>query len=116
MGGKIDDANKHLAEALRIEPNNDETHYIMGLVWRSQARPKEAERSFKKAIAINPNNAKAHGNLAIVLLQQNQIDEGERHFLEAARLTRAPVRPLMRYGRARSRHCQPKNGGASRAS
>ena len=86
VGGKIDEANKHLAEALRIEPNNDETHYIMGLVWRSQARPKEAERSFKKAIAINPNNAKAHGNLAIVLLQQNQIDEGERHFLEAARL------------------------------
>ena len=42
-GGPLQETVQHLQEALRLDPNDDETHYLSGLLLRSQKHLPEAE-------------------------------------------------------------------------
>src|SRR5438552_16221325 len=70
--GKPADAIEHFRQALRIQPENAETHNNWGVALTQQGKPAEAIEHFRRALRIQPENADAHNNLARALAQQDK--------------------------------------------
>ena len=85
LGQRID-ALGHFRAAADIQPDNDEAHYFLGLVFRLQRKLSEAASEFEKVVRINPDHYKAHGNLGLIRMEQGKLVEAEAHFRSALRI------------------------------
>jgi hypothetical protein len=79
-------ALNYLQTALRLDPNLDEAHYYLGLVWRRQNRLDQAKAAFLNALRLNPQNAKAAGNLGFIFYAEGNLAEAEAHLSHALSL------------------------------
>ena len=61
--------------ALRLNPNDANTHYSLGVVLKKKGDLEGAVRSFLAALRLNPNDASAHNNLRIVLKKKRNITQ-----------------------------------------
>jgi tetratricopeptide (TPR) repeat protein len=59
-------AEKSLAQAIKIAPDNAAAHFNLGLLQAEQNRVKEAERELRQAIRLDPKLAAAAYNLCIL--------------------------------------------------
>lgn len=84
--GEVAQAQKHLAEALRIKPDYDKAFYDLGAIWLNQNRLVEAKKAFETVVHFNPSDYQAYGNLGIICLRQGQLDDAERHLRMAVQL------------------------------
>jgi Tfp pilus assembly protein PilF len=110
----VDEAVEHLKKALRIRPEDAQTHYNLGVALVEQGWVEAAIEHFDKALEIDPElvdarknlvfvldqavqgyrralqstpqNAEMHNNLGVLLLRKGEIDEAIRHFAEAVRI------------------------------
>ena len=81
--GQYLDAEKHLREAIRLNPKYDSAHNNLSIVLVEQGQYQDAERHLREAIRLNPKFAKAHSNLGAVLLTRGAYAEAARHLREA---------------------------------
>ena len=65
--GALEEGRAHLAEALRIKPNNASVHYNLGLWLAMEGKPAESAAQYREAIRLRPNYPKALNNLAWML-------------------------------------------------
>jgi Tfp pilus assembly protein PilF len=86
QGGKTNEALRFLQRAAQLQPEYDEPHYYLGLLYRTQRKLDEARREFQIALQFNPGNNKTHGNLGLVLMELGDIDGAEKSFVAALRL------------------------------
>ena len=80
-------ARKHLAKALRADPDFAEAHLELGTAHFRMGAVEEARREFQRAVELDPKLGLAWGNLATLLFQAKSYDEAEaaaRHGLETA--------------------------------
>ena len=76
-----------LTEAIRINPNDPETHCKLGLFLQERGEIESAIASFREAIQINPDYAEPHYNLGSILdLERGQLAEAIAEYREAIRL------------------------------
>ncbi|MFH1059639.1 MAG: tetratricopeptide repeat protein [Pseudomonadota bacterium] len=90
--GQFDQAERHLREALKQNPNLPDALTNLGSILLRQERFEEAIDANQRAIAFSPEFAMAHNNLALALLALDREDEARTHVAEAQRLG-YPVHP-----------------------
>jgi tetratricopeptide (TPR) repeat protein len=86
LAGRVEDAEPHLAEAVRLRPSDEEPVYFQGIARRMRGRPEEALERFRAAVRLNPAHARAHGNAGLVLLERGDLDGAAAAFEAALRL------------------------------
>jgi len=102
---KLDDAIRHLSEALRLAPqglddqyNPIVMNYHLGEAMVHAGQTKEAIGYLSRVIATDPNHAQAHYKLAIALADQGKIDEPVEHYREAVRIQpNVDTSPVLHY-------------------
>jgi tetratricopeptide (TPR) repeat protein len=70
-----DEAFKSLSEAIRLKPDDANSHAELGLFLKSQGKLDEAIAECREAIRICPTYAEAHCNLAGILRRQGKFAE-----------------------------------------
>jgi tetratricopeptide (TPR) repeat protein len=90
---KIDEAARHLTEALRQMPNGlDEQytptrlHFHLGEALLLSGRSEEARAHLARAIELDPDHAEAHYRLAQALADLGRTDEALPHYAKAVKL------------------------------
>lgn len=83
LGDDNQGALHEFQQALSLKPDFDEAYYQIGVLFRSQNRPKDAERAFLKTLEINPGHSRALGNVGLILLEQQRIKEAKVYFKRA---------------------------------
>jgi Tfp pilus assembly protein PilF len=84
--GRLEEARKEFAEALRLNPNHTSAHNNLGLLLLRQGALEDAWKEFSEVLRLNPNHADAHNNLGLILLRQGRTEEARQEFSEAVRL------------------------------
>jgi protein O-GlcNAc transferase len=62
-----DEAEECLLKALKLDPDNEETHHHLGRVYKAKGQFDTAEKQFKRAIEINPKYVFAYAELGELL-------------------------------------------------
>lgn len=86
-------------ESLRLNPNDGETHRLVGDVYLFlMHKPQEAMTAYQHAIQLNPTDFEAHRLLGMSLEQTQQDEQARIHFAESVRLAPQYVPAHMAYG------------------
>jgi Flp pilus assembly protein TadD len=64
---QIDEAIRQFQEAIRLKPDDAESHNNLGTAFYQQGRTDEAIRQFEEALRLKPDYADARKNLAVAL-------------------------------------------------
>lgn len=76
-----------LKEKIRKNPNNAETHFLLGEAYRSLSKSQEAIAEFKEAVRIKPDYAESHVHLGMIYdIPLNKPHEAMAAFKEAIRI------------------------------
>src|SRR6185295_9429797 len=59
-----------LAEAARLDPNDDQAHFLLGCLFYYRDRPAEAIREWEAAVKVNPGNFSAARALGLGYAEQ----------------------------------------------
>jgi Flp pilus assembly protein TadD len=54
MEGRLEEAEKHLRESIRLRPDQAPSRYYLGVVLKERGRAAEAEAEFEAARQIDP--------------------------------------------------------------
>jgi tetratricopeptide (TPR) repeat protein len=84
--GRASDAAAEFSQAIRLQPDNADAHYNLGIALEQADRVQEAVGEFKETIRLRPDDADAHFNLGIALATLGQIDKSVAEFSEALRI------------------------------
>lgn len=94
--GKTRDAEKYLAKAASLLPNDAELACDLGYIYYLDHRLEMAEKTLRAALEINPDHARASNNLALVLCDQEKDQEA----FELFRKVNGPARAYANLGYA----------------
>ncbi len=83
---RLDEAQAHYEEAIRLQPGVPEPHYNLGLALARLNRRAEAINQYQEALRLQPDYAEAHNNLGNALLATGRREEAAAHYEEAVRL------------------------------
>ena len=75
--GRLKESLAPMQSAVKLGPQDAESHSNLGVVLKQLGRLDEAEASYKKAIAIKPDYAGVHSNLGAMLKEIGRLDEAE---------------------------------------
>lgn len=88
---KFADAAKSFANALKLDPNNRQSHIELGGLLLSANRGAEAEKHFGTVLQITPNDPELIQKFAIAQLQQNKFTEARKALNQVISLSPNPV-------------------------
>jgi len=80
QAGRVQDAQSHLNEALRLAPDDAEAHSNLGTVMQMQGRLTDAALHLSAAVRLKPNDDRVRFNLANGLTAAGKSDEAIREF------------------------------------
>ncbi len=80
---RIDEAVKHLNEALRFNANHHDVYGNLGFALIQQRKYDQATINLKKALEIKPDFAEAHNDMGRIMALQGRFEEAATHFSEA---------------------------------
>jgi protein O-mannosyl-transferase len=84
--GRLEEASRHLSEAVRLRPESAEAKHALGQVRADQRNIGEALTLFSDAVRLKPDLAEAQNDLCMALLVQRKSAEAVNHCAEAVRL------------------------------
>jgi polysaccharide export outer membrane protein len=64
--GKLEEAIDAFKQAIKLQPNDPQTHYMLGMAYSDAKAYKESSESFKRAIRFWPDWPQAHFRLGVV--------------------------------------------------
>jgi len=68
---KLDLAEKHFREAIRINPKDFKSYFELGILLAKEKKYKDAFMSLNMSIKINPKFADGHYELAVLLMNKS---------------------------------------------
>jgi tetratricopeptide (TPR) repeat protein len=74
-------------EAVRLQPEDSEMRFNLGLALLDQNHAERAEEQFTNCIRLKPDETKSHYRLAVALARQHKVNEAISQYREALRLT-----------------------------
>lgn len=106
--GRLDDAEQHLRQALKLEPGLSGARLTLARVLLSKGDATAAGEVCREILARDPNNVEALFELGAMRLDEGQFSDAKR-YLEKAR-SRAPkdVRILLKLARLRNVQLDPE--------
>jgi Tfp pilus assembly protein PilF len=72
---KLDEAQKHVSEALKLAPGNPEVLYVQGVVYMRRSNWAKAQSVLETANQIDPNQARVLAALGMSLCNQNKYED-----------------------------------------
>ena len=87
-------------KALTMEPNNEMTHYNLGLALSEQGRSEEALLHHYKVLHLKPDNINALINLGVDLAKLGKTDDAIAQYLKALKLNSGNVQAYVNLGNA----------------
>jgi tetratricopeptide (TPR) repeat protein len=84
--GRLDEAERHYAEALRIKPHYVDAHVNLGVLLAGLGRWDGAVSHYTEALRLQPESAEAHNNFGVALAWQQRLKEAAAHFEAALRI------------------------------
>jgi tetratricopeptide (TPR) repeat protein len=84
--GRIAEAERHFAEALRIRPAYAKAQVNYGMALAHRGERAAAVRHYAEAVRLDPGGAMAHYNWGLLLAERGALDEAIVHYREALRL------------------------------
>lgn len=84
--GKVDTAAAICREALDLEPQLPQAHFLVGLVATEAGDRPNAHRAFRTVVKLDPNNAAAWAQLARLNASEGRVVQAEKALLETRRL------------------------------
>jgi Flp pilus assembly protein TadD len=84
--GQVNEAVVHLQTASRLQPDNAQVHYELGLALAAKGQMDEAISQFQTAIRLKPDFALAHFHLGAAFGSRGQDADSIHHFQEVIRL------------------------------
>jgi serine/threonine protein kinase len=83
----IEQAMKAYLRSLQLNPDDAETHKLIGDVWYYlRKQPLTAIKAYTESLRLNPNDFESHLRLAQCYEETNQLEPALREFQEAVRL------------------------------
>jgi Flp pilus assembly protein TadD len=70
----LEEAEKHLKEAMRLAPGHPDVLYLRGVLYMRRNNWAQAQGVFEKATQIDPNHARAFAALGTALCNQGKYD------------------------------------------
>ena len=83
--GRMAEAAAAYREAIRLQPDDADSHNNLGTVLKEQGRLDEAIACYRQALALLPDAAEPHYNLGVALSAQNRTAEAIDAYSEALR-------------------------------
>jgi len=71
---KLDQAEKHLAEAVKLAPNHPDVLYLQGVILLRRGQAEQAQTVLEKTTQIDPQNARAFAALGMAFINENKYD------------------------------------------
>ncbi len=84
--GKVDTAAAICREALDLEPQLPQAHFLVGLVATEAGDRPNAHRAFRTVVKLDPDNAAAWAQLARLNASEGRVVQAEKALLETRRL------------------------------
>lgn len=78
--GYLQEAEKLLQRAVKLDPNNTEYLMRLGFLYQSSNRLQDALQTYQKANQIDPDNTISHMNTGTILVQLKQFADAEKVF------------------------------------
>jgi tetratricopeptide (TPR) repeat protein len=115
--GRIDEAESHYRQALRLAPDNPSAIHLLGVVALNRGDLKRAAEMIRQALRLRPDFADAHLNLGNVLLDSGQRREAVESYRRAIALTPGKAMAHRNLGRALNElgECEAAVGSARTA-
>lgn len=79
QAGRLGEAEALLRNALKIQPNNADALYALGLVAYRAGKPDAAIRLIEEAIDLNPSTARFHTNISAMYEMSGQLQKAIEH-------------------------------------
>jgi predicted O-linked N-acetylglucosamine transferase (SPINDLY family) len=83
-----------------LQPDNADSHNLLGLALMEQGRLEEAEAAVREALRLHPDNPAAYNTLGLVLFQQSQPEQAAANFGRAVQLQPSFVEAWLNLGDA----------------
>ncbi len=93
--GRTEEARRHFAEALRIEPGSKDALYGLGTLALNDGQPAAAREKFQEAVRLHPKFAEGEIQTAVSFLRENRPEDAAPHARRA--LAIRPGMPEARY-------------------
>ena len=71
---KLGDAEKYVAQAMRLAPSHPDVLYVQGVVWLKERKWTQAQDALERATQIDPGHARAFAALGMALCDQGKCD------------------------------------------
>ena len=84
--GRLDDAIREYREALRLKPDDADTHYDLANALGRKGLWVEAISQYREDLKLNPDDPAGHNNLGVAFFQKGKLKEAVSEFQEALRL------------------------------
>jgi tetratricopeptide (TPR) repeat protein len=84
--GNYAEAAARYAQAVRIDPGDEDLHYNLGIALAKLGQIEEAKKHYEESLKIFPDYVEAHNNLGNLLMNENRLAEAIAHFQEAIRI------------------------------
>src|SRR3981081_606392 len=78
--GQLDDAKRVLAHVLETNPNDDEAHFLRGMIAVADKRYDDAIADFRFILAAEPNRERVRLELARAFFLATDYENAERNF------------------------------------
>lgn len=72
--------------ALKLDPENTDIHYVMGVLNKQLGAPEKAEQCYQNAVAVQPANFNAWYNLGNVRIELGRLDDAAQAYQKTVAL------------------------------
>jgi Tfp pilus assembly protein PilF len=83
---KLDAAEKHLAEAIKLAPGHPDVLFVQGVLYLNRRNWTDAQAALEKATQLDPSNGRAFAALGMALNNQNKYAEAVPMFEKSTQL------------------------------
>lgn len=82
--GDLEQARRHLKQALKLDKSSPDVHDALGLSFQASKEPELAEKHFKQAVSLGDGASRFRNNYAIFLFQEERFKEANRQLKKVA--------------------------------
>ncbi len=98
QAGNNNRAADNLAEALKLDPNNQSAHSKLVVLLQQEKRYSDLVDEYKRALAKKPKDARLHLDLGIAYMSSGKLPEAKAEFVESQNLDQSDPEPHRQMG------------------